>query len=452
MALSAGDIIFQIKGDITGLNQAMNAASASAQKNFGAISRTAGVAMTAAGAAITGFAATSVFSYAQAGDEIQKMALKTGFSTEKLSELRHAAEQGGASFEAIGKASKRLATTIHEAGQGTETYTDALGFLGLKYEDLAGLSAEEQFMKVSLALADVSDASTRAAIAQEIFGRSGVDLLPMLANGSAGLQQMAAEAHRLGIVFDQEGANSAAAFNDALDFLKKSMVGLMYVVAESLVPVLTDLARWVGDAIIGFRAWADEHPLLASAAVKVGVAIGGIMTVLGPLLIMLPGLVAAFTAVSGALPIAGAALLALTGPVGWVIAGVAALGLAAYAFVDDWGAVWEQIKNITKMAIAFVVDHFQPLFDAIGWALDGIDRLRSFGATVHIPGGENAPPGGYRPNRNRGFDARGGGDGSAGGGGLGGITINVNGAGDPHSVSQMVAQALRVELAARGFA
>ena len=51
------------------------------------------------GAAIIGFGIKAVNSFADAGDAIQKMALRTGFSTEALSELKFAAEQSGASLE-----------------------------------------------------------------------------------------------------------------------------------------------------------------------------------------------------------------------------------------------------------------------------------------------------------------------------------------------------------------
>ena len=45
MAFKAGDIVFELSGDIKGLNDAMGAASKSVQKNFGDISGFVGKAM-----------------------------------------------------------------------------------------------------------------------------------------------------------------------------------------------------------------------------------------------------------------------------------------------------------------------------------------------------------------------------------------------------------------------
>jgi len=190
MSVVAGDVVWRIGGDTQQLTSAMDKARVAV-----------GAAMTAAGAAITGFAALSIKDFAAAGDEVQKMAARTGFSTERLSELRHAAELSGTSLDSVEKASKKLSTTITEAGEGSKSYVAALGAVGLSYEQLAGQSPEEQFLTVALALADVEDHTTKVALAQELFGRAGTALLPMLQGGSAGLREMSAEAHRLGIVF-----------------------------------------------------------------------------------------------------------------------------------------------------------------------------------------------------------------------------------------------------------
>ena len=103
---------------------------------------------------------------ANAGDEIQKMALRTGFSTEALSEYKHAAELSGASLDTVEKGVKRMQKVLFDAEKGLSTAKDALGALNLSVEQLQGLSPEQQFEKLSNAIAEVEDPSRRAALAQ----------------------------------------------------------------------------------------------------------------------------------------------------------------------------------------------------------------------------------------------------------------------------------------------
>ena len=67
--------------------------------NMAGKARMAGMALSAMGGAIMGILGMSIKTFVQMGDEVQKMALRTGFATETLSELRHAAQISGASLE-----------------------------------------------------------------------------------------------------------------------------------------------------------------------------------------------------------------------------------------------------------------------------------------------------------------------------------------------------------------
>lgn len=324
---TAGDIVWNVGSDISGLEKGLASAQKQAQKlsdKFGNIAKKTGIAFAAIGGAITAGVAGSVKVWAEAGDEIQKMALRTGFATETLSELKFAAERSGTSLETVEKAAKKMSTVIFEAGEefrktGKEggTYSDALMNIGLSHQELVGLKPEEQFNKIALALADVTDHTTKAALAQELFGRAGVDLLPMLEGGSAGLQALKERAHELGVVFDQEAANKAAGFQDAMLDLKESLKSLAFIVAETIVPSLMVAIEWLTGAIQKVREFTNANPALTNSLIVATAAIGGIMLVLAPILILLPGLVTAFglfgtalTAISG---IFGTTAIAATG-------------------------------------------------------------------------------------------------------------------------------------------
>ena len=205
-----------------------------------------GVGIAAGAAAVGGiaaFAKSSISAFAAAGDEVQKMALRTGFTTEALSELKHAAELSGASLSSMENGVKRMQRTILDAENGLSTATDAFEMLGIEMADVEGKTPEEQFTLLSGALADVEDASRRSALAQQVFGRAGTQLLPMLAAGKDGLAAMRQEAHDLGMVFDQEAADSAAKYQDSLTKLSGAFDGIKFA---KLTQIATVSQKYVG--------------------------------------------------------------------------------------------------------------------------------------------------------------------------------------------------------------
>jgi len=105
----------------------------------------AGGVMAGFGATITAGFGMAVKQFAEAGDEVQKMALRTGFSTEALSEFRHAAELSGTSLNGLETGVRRMQKLIVDASDGLTEATDAFDRIGLSWESLKGLSPEEQF-------------------------------------------------------------------------------------------------------------------------------------------------------------------------------------------------------------------------------------------------------------------------------------------------------------------
>jgi len=197
--------------------------------------------MAAISAAITAALGLAVQQTITAGDEIQKMSLRTGFGTESLSKLKYAADQSGSSLDDVEKSAKRLAAVMLDADQGLKTANDSFKEIGLTTKDLQGMRPEDQFLKVANAVARVEDPMKKAAVAQELFGRAGTKLLPLLAEGEQGMEALMNRADELGIVWTEDAANAAVKFGDALDDLKKSVQGVAYSVGTSLLNTLQPL-------------------------------------------------------------------------------------------------------------------------------------------------------------------------------------------------------------------
>jgi hypothetical protein len=318
--------------------------------------RTVGLAAAGAGTAILGAIGMSIKTFTDMGDEVQKLALKTGFSTESLSEWRHVLEISGASLSDLQMATKTMSSAIIDANDGLATYQRSFEHIGVDYKALRAMSPEEQFETIANAIADLSDQNLKASVAQDLFGRSGTNMLPMLALGRDGVKALREETHTLGEVFDQEAANKAAGFHDALTNLGGSVNGLKMAVAETLIPTLMPLIDKIKDIISGIREWMQAHPQLTKTITLVTVAIGALLVPLGLLM-------ASMSVLSGL-------FMAWISPIGLVVVAIAALVAIGVALYTNWDTVCQYAKNVR--------DWFIELKDNIvDFVKNGIDWLKT---------------------------------------------------------------------------
>jgi len=326
--------------------------------------RNAGIAMVAFGTAVTGGMATSVKAWATAGDEVQKMSLRTKWGTESLSELSYAAKISGTDLNAFEKGTRKLNKSIVDAADGLETYIRDFDKLGLSATALKDMKSEDAFWAVASALSEVDNEVTQSALALNLFGRTGTQLFPLLAEGAEGMEALRKEAHTLGIIFDQEAADAAAKLMDRLTTLEGGINGVKNAIAGALAPTLTSLLE---DNIIpvvqNVIKWTEENPKLTETIVKVTAAIGitgllGGLTLLATFMMikMIPAIIATVIAM-WKFVVATLAAIAATGPWGIAIAGL------SLAFIT--GGVVLGIQELTK--------EINTNTDALGEQGDAID-------------------------------------------------------------------------------
>jgi hypothetical protein len=271
--------------------------------------------------------------FSSMGDQVAKMAKRTGLSVEALSELRFVASQTGTEFESLEMGFRRMQRSIYDAGRGLSTAKDALADLGLRFEDLDGLSPEEQFKLLGEAISRIEDPTKKAAIAMTLFGRTGTNLLPMFARGAKGIEELQEEARRLGLTMSAEDAKAAEDFTDALDKLWKVVKMGVFRVGAALAPVLQRLTDTITGVATKISAWIDENRQLivtvmqvAAAILAGGLALAALGTVISGLGSALGVLITVVTGVATVFKLLAGVIAFLLSPIGLVIAAVAALG------------------------------------------------------------------------------------------------------------------------------
>ncbi|MCP4545950.1 MAG: hypothetical protein GY835_05730 [bacterium] len=192
----------------------------------------------AGGVAIGAFVKSSL----DAGDKIQKLAIRLGASTEALSEYEHVAQLTGVRNDTLIMGWQRMTRRVAEAAQGTGEAQGALKELGLNVQDLAQLAPEDQFEAIADAMSHVEKENDKVRLAMKLFDSEGVSLLQTMEGGSDALKTMRQEARELGMTLDRETADKMASANDAVTNIAASIRGTGVTLASAFAPAIIDVA------------------------------------------------------------------------------------------------------------------------------------------------------------------------------------------------------------------
>ena len=217
-------------------------------KSFGksakAIGKAGKIAAIGVGAIATGLGVMATKT-ADAGDRIDKMSQKLGLSRQAFQEWDYILSQNGASIDSMGAGMKTLTNQFDELAKGGKVATDAFSALNLTYEDLEGMTQEEIFETTIVALQGVEDEAKRAAIANDLLGRSGQELAPLLNAGAESVENLKNQANDLGLVMGDDAVDASVKFTDTMDTLKRSFGAVGLELGTALIPIFDKFANWI---------------------------------------------------------------------------------------------------------------------------------------------------------------------------------------------------------------
>ena len=185
-------------------------------------------------------AARSALSYAQgvasAIDATNDLAQRIGVGVESLQALQMAAKLSGVND--ITTALQKMTVAIGNAGESGKT--EAFTRLGLDFQQLQAMAPEEQFRAIQQAIAALPTEAERAAAAVAIFGRSAVELLPLM---NTDLQEVEQRMRRLGAIVGESQVQAIGDMNDAFDMVAATVNGIFGQVVGNLAPAVTAMAE-----------------------------------------------------------------------------------------------------------------------------------------------------------------------------------------------------------------
>ncbi|MBI5057007.1 MAG: hypothetical protein HZB61_10375 [Nitrospirae bacterium] len=179
---------------------------------------------------------------ADTGEELLKTSKQIGISVEQLSGLKFAAEQSETDLASLTMGVKFLNKALTGMNEeGTDT-SQTLATLGITAKD-----PYEALLQAADAFKNMAAGADKTTYAMQLFGRGGLEMIPILNEGSAGIKSLHQEAERLGIVFTTSAAQAADQFNDNLNVLKKNIAGVTEHIGNWLIPKLNDLFAIITD-------------------------------------------------------------------------------------------------------------------------------------------------------------------------------------------------------------
>ena len=291
---------------------------------------------------VVDFAKESVDKFGEVGGATLKLQRVMGGSAQDVSRLASAFNMTGVDSDVAGKAiaifSKHLATNDKTAKSLGMSFKDAHGNLLPMTQILPELA--DRFAKLPAGPA-------RTALAMQLFGKAGTQMLPFLAKGKEGIKGLMEESDKLGTTMSGKDLAAIKANTIAKRKFGEALAGVQVTIGKVLFPILTKLMDW----------------FVKTAIPVIGKVTTWVMKYLGP----------AFTTLSN-----------------WITkVGLPMLGKLFDMFMKN---VWPAIQNVAGI----VAKNLQPAIEALGdyWTntlvpgfKDMLPTLLKVGRVLGIVGG-----------------------------------------------------------------
>lgn len=212
-------------------------------KTVAGIGAAVGGAVAAGAAALYGMAMKS----AETTDRIDKLSNKIGISKTAFQEWDYVLGQNGMDVEKLQVGVKTLTAQMDAVAKGNKNAAENFEKLGLSVTDANGkLKSQEQMTNETImALANMENGTEKARLATELFGKAGIEMMPMLNNGAEGITQLKDRAHELGLVMSDEAVTAGVVLGDTMDDVKKSFGQVVTTIGVQVMPIIQKLLEWV---------------------------------------------------------------------------------------------------------------------------------------------------------------------------------------------------------------
>ena len=344
-----------------------------------------GLAITAAGAAITGFAVLSVKNFADYADGIDKVADRSQLTTDLVQEMALVLGRNGQAVEDLDKVMDGLDKALGALQLGTGKQVQAFHDLGITVDDVnfEADRMDEIFLTVIKRLQNVEQDTKRTQIATDLFAGGQKALAVTLTNSNEQFDEIRRQAHEMGLVLENDGVKSGAALTDQMGDLGAQMAMVQVRIGELISPFLIMLLDKLIAVTNSISTFTRENETLVRIIGLGTVALGGFITIMGVLTLTMSSVKTAFGLARAAVALFNTTLIA--NPIGAIIVAITTLTALIIAVRMETGSWTETLKVIGEVIInsaLIPINLFLGALKLLGKGLGAINE--DWGFTVEL--------------------------------------------------------------------
>lgn len=171
----------------------------------------------------------------------------TGLSAEEASRLAAVLKVRGIGTDKLGRSFVKLAGQIESAKEGTGAAADNFRKLGVSQRDIQSGNLSRILTASADGFKKLGDGTSKAAIAQQLFGRNSRDLIPVLEGGGKALRDQLGLAPQL----SQAQVEQAFAATKAQRQINLALMKVRTTIAVALLPYISKAANFISEMFEG---------------------------------------------------------------------------------------------------------------------------------------------------------------------------------------------------------
>jgi hypothetical protein len=228
-----GALVVRITADASSLAKELDKIGAGGNKAAAAM-KNAGTIMAGALLAATTAAVANTLAIAKQVEATDLLSQKTGISVKTLQGWSVVMAENSFQASQLATGMRALSKEILEVHDPASVAANAFAEMGIGIEKLG--STENAIKAVADKFKSMPDGAEKANLAVQLFGKSGLEMIPILNRGAAALDESKAAAQRYGLVLSTDAVNALKAADDASDNLGMALQGLRTAFAVAFAP------------------------------------------------------------------------------------------------------------------------------------------------------------------------------------------------------------------------
>lgn len=216
----------------------------------------------------------------RSADAMEKLSQKTGLAVETLSVLSSTAKKVDVDPERLEKGLIKFAKARDELVGGNKDMEEAFRRLGISRKEALNLGDDEMVLRLVDRIGKLGDSYQKTAIAQQIFGRGGAELIPVFNRlAKDGVEETRRRLEEMGLLMTKDFAEAAEAAAQGMKKLEGQARGAATQFVAGFVPGITQAIDAMNEAVSGkgvngFKTLGEAAAWVLKAIIALVVTVG----------------------------------------------------------------------------------------------------------------------------------------------------------------------------------